>query len=98
MHCVQTVELGAVGDPQRGHFMSITAGDTECQYTSSSLCQWEACWPAALPSQCLLWVVDFFYRETPCVRVVLTRFWSRRYVTAASKSAPKNHPQAATRW
>lgn len=22
MHCVQTVELGAVGDPQCGHFMS----------------------------------------------------------------------------
>jgi len=29
VHCVQTVELGAVGDPQRGHFMGVTAGDTE---------------------------------------------------------------------
>ena len=28
MHCVQTLEFGGMGDPQRGHLIGVTAGDT----------------------------------------------------------------------
>src|SRR5258708_15995444 len=33
IHCIQTVEFSAVGDPQCGQFMDVTAGDTGSQYT-----------------------------------------------------------------
>src|SRR5258706_13444864 len=73
IHCIQTVEFSAVGDPQCGHFMDVTAGDTGHNIQSFP-CQREArCQAAGFPLADFIAGRRFFDCETIPPPTSLTR-------------------------